>query len=233
MRAGIIQSCYFPWRGYFDFIASVDVFVLFDDVAFGAKGNWRHRNQLRFGDELRWLSVPVRSHADQPIDEVEIAGTDWVASHRGLLKESLGRAPFYKDAARLWEEGVGDGAGRISVMNARITRAVCAYLGIGTRIVDARPLGAKGAKTERLLDLLKKLGADHYVSGPTARGYLDEARFRQEGIRLDYKAYDYAPYPQQGEGFQGTVMVLDLIANVGPAARAHLRSRVPDQAAVA
>ena len=48
MKVGIIQSSYIPWRGYFDFIASVDVFVVFDDVSFGSKGSWRHRNQLKF-----------------------------------------------------------------------------------------------------------------------------------------------------------------------------------------
>lgn len=232
MKAGIIQSCYVPWRGYFDFIASVDVFVLFDDVAFGAKGNWRHRNQLRFGSELRWVTVPVHSHADMPIDEVEIAGTDWVASHRGLLKESLGRAPYFKDALRVWEEGVADGRGRLSRLNARLIRGICDYLGIRTRIVDSRLCGAVGAKTERLIDLLKRVGADAYISGPTGRGYIDEGLFRGAGIRLDYKNYDYEPYPQQDEGFVGTVTVLDLIANCGPDSRRFLKSRTPDLTAI-
>ena len=32
MTVGIIQSSYIPWKGYFDFIDDVDVFVMYDDA---------------------------------------------------------------------------------------------------------------------------------------------------------------------------------------------------------
>lgn len=232
MKAGIIQSCYVPWRGYFDFIASVDVFVYFDDVAFGAKGNWRHRNQLKRGDALVWLTIPVKSSRSQPIDEVAIDGTEWKKSHEGLIRDCLRRAPYFEDALALWKTEVDKPETRLSPLNRRLTEAVCRYLGITTPLRDAREFGAAGAKTERLLDLLGKLGADAYLSGPAARGYLDEAAFKRCGIRLEYKSYDYDPYPQQGGAFQGAVSVLDLIANTGPKARRHIRSRTPDEVAV-
>jgi WbqC-like protein family len=34
-RLAIIQSCYIPWRGFFDFIGRVDEDIIFDDVQFG------------------------------------------------------------------------------------------------------------------------------------------------------------------------------------------------------
>ena len=33
-KAAIIQSCYIPWKGYFDIINHVDKFVIYDDVNF-------------------------------------------------------------------------------------------------------------------------------------------------------------------------------------------------------
>ena len=234
MRAGVIQSSYVPWRGYFDLIDSVDVFVLFDDVAFGSKGSWRHRNQLKFDGTLKWLTVPVKSRRDMPIDQVAIDDSDpWQRRHRSLIRESLGEAPYFDDALSLWEEGIGAADGRLAGLNAALIRGVCAYLGITTRIVDARDYGAQGAKTARLIELLKKLGADDYLSGPTARSYLDEPLLRQNGIRLEFKSYEFEPYPQQGGPFLGAVSVLDLIANTGPSARGHLKSRVPSLAAAA
>ena len=47
MKVGVIQSSYIPWRGYFDFIDSVDLFVLYDDVQY-TKNDWRNRNKFRF-----------------------------------------------------------------------------------------------------------------------------------------------------------------------------------------
>ena len=46
MRVGIIQSNYIPWRGYFDFIDDVDLFIYLDDVQF-TKRDWRNRNKIK------------------------------------------------------------------------------------------------------------------------------------------------------------------------------------------
>lgn len=110
--------------------------------------------------------------------------------------------------------------------------AICEYLEIRTKIVDARPFGASGRKTDRIIDLLKRVDADIYVSGPTAKGYLEEESFRKNGIGLEYKTYDYLPYPQLWGDFEGAVTVLDLIANCGPQARTFMKSQSPNEVAV-
>src|SRR4028119_1855116 len=99
---------------------------------------------------------------------------------------------------------------------------VCRYLGIGTRIIHSRSLGLTGAKTERLIALLRAVGGTTYVSGPAAKSYLDYEQFRQNGIRLEFKSYSYPPYPQPFGPFQGAVSILDLIANTGSEARRDL-----------
>ena len=45
-KIAIVQSNYIPWKGYFDMIAAVDVFILYDDMQF-AKNDWRNRNQIK------------------------------------------------------------------------------------------------------------------------------------------------------------------------------------------
>ena len=109
-----------------------------------------------------------------------------------------------------------------------LVKELCAYLGIRTELVMSSQYPARGAKTGRLLELLKSAGAKSYLSGPTAKDYLIESEFRAAGVELEYKSYDYAPYPQQWGAFEGTVTVLDLIANCGPEARAHLKSTTPN-----
>jgi len=235
VRVGIIQSCYIPWRGYFDFIRGVDLFILFDDVQYPQGRSWRNRNRVKTASGAPWLTVPVpRGAHTLAIDRVAIhaADRDWRETHLAVLEEAFRGAPHGADARSLWRDGVADGDGMLSTLNERLTRAICAYLGIDTRIEQARPYGAVGAATDRLISLLGKVGATTYVSGPSARDYLDEAQFRRNGIRLEYKSYDYAPYPQPWGPFVGEVSVLDLIANVGPAARDHLPSRSPNAVAV-
>ncbi len=230
-RVGIIQSNYIPWRGYFDFIDSVDLFLILDDVEYPVGRSWRNRNQLKTESGLKWLTVPVKSGSGgMPIDQVMIGISDksWKDAHRRLLIQFLGPAPFFKDAMEIWDEGIAHGDTTISRLNIRLIKLICAYLEITTPIVMSRDYAVTGKKTKRLINLLKKVGATVYLSGPAAKGYLDENLFRQNGIRLEYKTYDYRPYSQLWGEFVGSVSVLDLIANTGHKARQYLNSQTPN-----
>lgn len=234
MRVAAIQSCYLPWRGYFDFIANVDLFVVYDDIPY-SKGTWRNRNQVKTEQGLKWITVPVGTPPlDQPIDEVPISeapGRDWQESHRGLLRASLSHCPHFRDAMDLWESGIA-GATHLSGLNVALLKGICAYLGVTTPLVSSRDYHLTGRKTDRLLLLMDRVGASTYVSGPAAKEYLDPDAFRAAGLRLEYKSYSYEPYPQPWGPFAGAVTILDLIANLGPEARHHLASGTPNEVAV-
>lgn len=90
-------------------------------------------------------------------------------------------------------------------------------------------LSPQGSSTARLLDILLKLGADGYLSGPAAAAYLDTELFRRNNISLEFKTYDYLPYPQLHGSFISEVSVLDLLFNTGPEASKYLHSTTPDK----
>lgn len=235
MHVGIIQSCYIPWRGYFDFIASVDLFVLFDDIQYPYGRSWRNRNQIKASTGLKWLTVPVKAgSAGTPIDQVLIGTPEipWQTLHQRILKDSLGKAPYFKEAMDIWEEAVSGAGMYLSDLNLHLLRSICHYLKITTPIVASRRYAAQGVKTARLIDLLRKVGATSYLSGPAATAYLDEDAFRQAGIGLSYKTYDYEPYPQLWGKFEGAVTVLDLIANCGSESRRFIDSLSPDTVSI-
>lgn len=226
MKAAIIQSNYLPWREYFDFIDSVDLFIVYDDVQF-TRRDWRTRNLLKTPHGPRWLSVPVRyRERSQLICETEIDySRDWRAEHLNLIRLNLAKAPHLRDALALIEPVFDARHRTISDLNVALLRSIGAYLGIATPLRMSSELSASGTKTERLIQLLAAAGATEYLSGPGARGYLEESRFEALGIGLEYKTYDYAPYPQQWGPFDGAVSIVDTIANCGPAARATMKER--------
>ena len=82
---------------------------------------------------------------------------------------------------------------------------------------DSCEYSATGRKLERLIDLVKQAKADVYVSGPAAKDYIDETRFREEGVALKYKSYaGYPEYPQFYPPFEHAISILDLLFQVGP-----------------
>lgn len=232
-RVGIIQSCYIPWRGYFDFINSVDLFVIYDDIQY-SKNGWRNRNLLKTESGTKWITVPTKAHITSLIDEVKIAQVEkpWQETHRGLLKAALGKAMYFNDMIEIWETAVSYNDTMLSQLNVRLIKLICAYLNITTPIIMSRDLELTGHKTDRLIHILKKVGATTYLSGPSAKVYLDEKLFAENAIVLEYKTYDYEPYLQLWGEFNGYVTVLDLIANVGPDFKMYLTSKTPNQVAV-
>ena len=56
-RVAILQSNYIPWKGYFDMINMVDLFMFYDDVQYTTR-DWRNRNQIKTPNGLQWLSIP-------------------------------------------------------------------------------------------------------------------------------------------------------------------------------
>jgi len=229
MRIGAIQSSFIPWRGYFDFIASVDVFVFLDDVQY-TKRDWRSRNKIKTPKGTEWLTVPVCYECrSQLIQQSKIDySQNWVKQHLNAWQVNYAKSPYYEDVTKILT-GLSSGHEEtISQLNIRLIRRICEYLEISTPMVLSSDLDLSGTKTDRLIDLLGKLNATTYLSGPSADGYLDKDSFRRHGIRLKYKSYDYQPYPQLWGEFDGAVTVLDLIANCGPESLKFIRSQLPD-----
>ena len=230
MKVGAIQSSFIPWRGYYDFIASVDVFVFLDDVQYTAR-DWRNRNKIKTPKGIEWITVPVvHGKRDLLVSEAKIDYSQgWIKKLRGSWTANYGRSGFFSETVELLAGIETARYESLSSLNIELTKRVCDYLCITTPLIASSDLSLVGTKTDRLIDLLKKLNATTYLSGPSADGYLDKGAFHRNGIRLEYKSYDYDPYPQLWGPFEGAVTVLDLIANCGPEAKSHIRSLTPDK----
>jgi hypothetical protein len=233
LKVGIIQSNYIPWRGYFDFIDEVDLFIFHDDLQY-TKGDWRNRNKIKTPNGLVWLTVPVKyEHTSQRICDTRIDYSQkWREKHLNQFRANYSKTGFLLEAMNLWEEGLSFEDPTISQLNIRLVRLISGYLGIRTPLALSSEYAATGTKTDRLIQLIRKVEATAYLSGPNAEVYLNKSLFRDHGIRLEYKKYDYPAYPQPWGEFVGMVSVMDLIANVGPKARNYLKSRTPNTVAV-
>ena len=113
-------------------------------------------------------------------------------------------------------------------------------LGIKTQLADVRDFrprsevrGDQDEKTNLIIETLKNTGATDYLVGPASKDYIDETLFKDAGIGLEYKSYDYPPYPQIHGEFMEGLSILDLLFNTGPDAREYITSRTPDEIAVA
>jgi hypothetical protein len=221
-KVAILQSNYIPWRGYFDLIHDVDLFIFYDDVQY-THSDWRNRNKLMTKDGPQWLSIPAGHNLKSLICEVEIPDQSWKRQHRSIIEQNYRKAPFIKQSQSLLDFLYENSITNLSDYNQRAIRHISALLGIHTQFTDSRLLGINGRKTERLIGILERVGATQYISGPSARNYIDESLFAEAGIELVYKKYPaYPSYAQCFAPFSPFVTVLDLLLNVGTEAPRYI-----------
>jgi hypothetical protein len=227
VRISIIQSCYIPWRGFFDLIGRCDEYVMFDHVQY-ARRHWHNRNRIKTATGLAWLTIPVitKGRLEQTIDEVEIE-KPWTAKHWRAIELAYQRAPYFSRLAPTihdWYERAAN-VKQLSEVNAIFLTEIARLLGVHTRFVRDTAYPAQGKKTERLLAIIRAAGADRYLSGPSAKSYLDEGLLADAGIAVEWMDYSgYPEYPQLHGPFEPAVSVLDLLFSVGPDAPHYIRT---------
>jgi len=221
----LLQSNYIPWKGYFDIINMADEFVIYDEVQY-TKNDWRNRNRIKTSDGAKWLTVPVKGHISQSISETRVDGSQWRRKHWRSLLQWYGKAEFfglYRDVF----EGLYLGSDEefLSRVNRAFIEAICAILGCRARLSDSRDYELEEGKTERIVSLCRCLGARVYLTGPSAKDYLEMEQFAREGINVEWMDYSgYPEYRQLFPPFTHNVSVLDLIFNEGPDAPAFMKS---------
>lgn len=223
----VTQSNYIPWKGYFDNINTVDAVVVFDDMQY-TKRDWRNRNMIKTPNGPCWLTIPVEVTGKyfQKINETIVADNNWGDKHWKVLQTNYAQAPFFKQYKEVFEPIYYNKALKtVTEINVTFMNAINLILGIQTKLIDSREFDLKEGKTERLIDICKKLNATDYYSGPAAKDYMDVTLFKHESIDVHYFDYsNYPEYPQLYGEFTHHVSILDLIFNTGSAAKNFMKT---------
>jgi hypothetical protein len=218
MKAVILQSNYIPWKGYFDLIHDADIFVYYDEVQY-TKNDWRNRNRIYTRNGLQWLTIPVAANAvKKKISEVTLQDNRWQQLHHKSLSMGYAAAPFFHQLKPLIDETYLNRQWKKLVdINRYLIEYISSLIGLTTQFLDSKDFRPEGDRVHRLVNLLKQLNADTYISGPSAKSYLAgyEKLFDENNIHLTYKDYSgYPSYPQLSEPFENAVSILDMLANL-------------------
>ena len=220
-KVAVIQSSYIPWKGYFDIINDVDIFLFHEDLQY-TKLDWRNRNKIKTAGGSKWITVPIsdsKNYMKYNIDQVKVLPDNkWQKKHLNSLKSNYAKSKYFNEYKTLLEDiYLRHEWESLSEMNIYMTKKICEILGIDTQFFNSVDFEFHGKKTDKLINICKHFEADHYLSGPAARDYIEEEKFQDAGITLEYKDYSgYPEYSQLYPPFDHYVTVLDLIFNYGP-----------------
>ncbi len=221
------QPSYLPWLGYLDKMARADVFVVMDDLQYEAQ-NFQNRNRIKVNNGAAWVTVPLERGTqsdriiDKRINNRASPRQHWQRRTWLTLENNYRKAPHFADYAdelrdvytRPWDSLVD-----LDLWMLGLARR---WLQITTPIVRSSDLGLVGQKSDRIIDMCRKVGANVYLSGGGgSKGYLDLPAFARARIDVVWQQFDHPVYPQRypALGFLPNLAFLDLLFNCGPRSR--------------
>ena len=225
MRVTILQPSYLPWLGFFEQMHRSDQFVLYDDVQF-TRRDWRNRNRIRVQEGSVWLTVPViqKNKYEQSLIETKIDNsTSWKRKHLESIRCHYSKTPFFDLYFPWCEKTFNREWDFLLDLSLETIQYLKGELKINTPLLRSSELGESGNKSERLISICKQLGATQYLSGESARNYISEKDFSDQGIGLEYQNYQHPEYPQRYEGFVPFLSTIDLLFNCGDKSMGFLK----------
>ena len=141
-----------------------------------------------------------------------------------VLDEAYKRCPYGESTVEIVRRFLSDSSIRLLAdVNIAIIKEICRKLRFDTRFFLASELACGGKRSEHLLKICQAIGADHYLSPPGSKSYLEEDGEFLNNMDLSYHHHTPAPYPQKFTSeFISHLSILDMLANIGSEASRNI-----------
>ena len=228
MRVAMHQPHYLPWLGYIDKIDRVDLFIFLDHVQF-ERSNWQNRNYVKSPTGPVLLTVPVfqNSKDERIVEKVVDDRRPWRRKHRRTIEHAYHAAPYWsslsEDVLGLYDKP-WSALADLAIESATM---LLQPFEIDTPWIRSSSVGEiPGKKTEMIAQLCEAVGATAFLSGDTARDYLDVRLLEDRGIEVEWQSFVDPEYYQQhpNVGFLPRMAAIDLLLNEGPRGFAKVRT---------
>jgi len=187
MIVSIHQPQYLPWLGLLDRIRSSDKHVILDNVQF-EKGSFTNRNKIRNKDSSFWLTVPLKRKTDRTIYNLEIDyDSNWQSKHLKSMINCYRKEPFFIKYWHNFESLLLKKYATLADLNIEMLSMLMDFYGIDTKLILASDLETKYNKSDLILEICVKTGADKYLSGTNGEDYLNLNQFKVAGIDVEFQ----------------------------------------------
>lgn len=214
----IHQPDFLSYIGFFHRFLSADMWVVLDTVQYvsGTSRSWQNRDKIKTARGEKWLTVSVqKAPMETAIKEILLSGNNWRKDNLNLIQNSYSKAPYFNEVMPYIQELYGYECTRLIEFNIKSTEVLLDLFDIKIRIEFASNLEPVGKNNTLLVDILRKVKADKYLSGVGAKAYYDPVPFSDAGITVIWQDFKHPVYPQIYNDFIPYLSSIDLFFNCG------------------
>jgi hypothetical protein len=213
VKLAIMQPYLFPYIGYFQLLASVDEFVVYDNIQYTKKG-WINRNRFLQNGVDAMFSLPLAKASDYlDVREREIADAYNPAALLARFAGAYGKAPFYGETRPLLEDVLGNPERNLFAFLHDALLLTVAHLGLKTviRVSSTVPIDHALAGQDKVLALCEALGATTYINPIGGVELYSREDFAARGIELHFLQPLPLEYVQFGRPFVPWLSIIDVL----------------------
>ncbi|WP_353085172.1 WbqC family protein [Flavobacterium sp.] len=217
MKVAIMQPYFFPYIGYFQLVAAVDKFVIYDDVNF-IKGGWINRNKLLINKKSSLFTVPLnKSSSYTLINETKINlkfYNIWKVKFLRSLEQSYKKAPYFTEVYNLIKNVLEINENDlISELAVNSIKNVIDYLQLDTEICETSENYNNKTKSgqERVLDICGIEKASQYINPIGGIELYSKKTFKENGIVLNFIKSKPIIYTQFDNDFSPWLSIIDVL----------------------
>ena len=211
MRLGIMQPYFFPYLGYWQLLANVDKYVVYDDVTY-IKGGWINRNNFLINGQKNLLTMQLEKASSYTLIK-DIAIKDDFVKFLKTIEMGYKKAPFFEDIFRLLKDICQCPDKKLGqfLFNSHIK--ICEYLGIDTELILSSSFEkhAELKGKDKVISICKQLGADEYINAIGGQELYDKKEFAENGIRLNFIQANLREYRQLKNEFVAGLSIIDIM----------------------
>jgi hypothetical protein len=209
----VMQPYLLPYIGYWQLLAAVDCFVVYDNIEYAKKG-WINRNRFLRNGADAFFTVPLKGASDfLDVRDRSIADSFDPGALLQRLASAYRKAPSFATVFPLIEAIIGAEPRNLFDYLYHSIVATAAYLEIRTPIVVSSTVAIDhGLKAERkVLALCQALGAARYVNAIGGRALYSVQAFAEQGIELKFIQSRPIVYPQFDRPFVPGLSIVDVM----------------------
>jgi hypothetical protein len=213
MKLGIMQPYFLPYVGYYQLIAAVDLFIVYDNIKYTKKG-WINRNRFLLNGCDATFSIPLKKDTDDLTVMERMISADFQPDK--LLNQFRGayqRAPYYRQVFPLLEDILHQPNVNLFDFILHAIRRTCDHLHITTdiRISSAMPIDHNLKGQEKVLALCKAAGASTYINAIGGRELYAREDFHTHNIDLKFIQSHPLTYQQFHSTFVPWLSIIDVL----------------------
>ena len=211
MKLGIMQPYFMPYLGYWQLLAAVDTYVVYDDVNY-IKGGWVARNNILLNGQKHMFTVTLNGASPNKLFN-EITIKDDFKKFSRLIESAYRKAPYYNDVVALLEKIYNYEDKSLGAFMLNSFQVILDYLGLKTKLILSSSLNKDNnlRGKDKVKSICRLLDADTYYNAIGGQELYEKDDFRNSGIELFFLKSNLRQYTQFSNEFVSGLSMIDIL----------------------